>query len=175
MEPANFNNISTEQLPSPSTGKNKIDLFLLRLDKIHPEISGNKWFKLKFYLDDAIEQHKKSIITFGGAWSNHILAVAATCKLKGLLATGIIRGERPKKLSYTLNKAEEYGMKLIFISREDYKQKKIPSALSSVHESAYIINEGGYGERGALGAATIADHFKRNYIHTFAVRRVQVR
>jgi 1-aminocyclopropane-1-carboxylate deaminase/D-cysteine desulfhydrase-like pyridoxal-dependent ACC family enzyme len=149
-----------------SPGKNKIDLFLLRLDKIHPDISGNKWFKLKFYLDDAAAQGKKSIVTFGGAWSNHIIAVAAACKLNNLQSTGIIRGEKPKKLSWTLKMASGYGMQLLFITREDYKRKKIPAALSSDDNNNYIINEGGYGEKGALGAAAIADYYQeKQYTH----------
>ncbi|MBL0335085.1 MAG: hypothetical protein IPP73_07140 [Chitinophagaceae bacterium] len=67
---------------------------VLRLDKIHPVISGNKWYKLRFYLKQAIEQHKKTICTFGGAWSNHIVATAAACAENGLQSIGIIRGEK---------------------------------------------------------------------------------
>src|SRR5260221_14167293 len=166
MEPLHFENITADQLPPPPSGKNKIDLFLLRLDKIHPDISGNKWFKLKFYLDDAIAQGKETIVTFGGAWSNHIIAVAAACKLNGLQSTGIIRGEKPKKLSGTLKMAAEYGMQLVFITREDYKKKKIPSPLSVADDNNYIISEGGYGEKGAVGAAAIADYYQgKQYTH----------
>src|SRR5689334_16407671 len=101
MEPLRLDTVSIDPLP----GKNKVDISILRLDKIHPDISGNKWFKLKYYLDEAISRHTQTIATFGGAWSNHILATAAACQLKNLKSTGIIRGEQPKEFSYTLNKA----------------------------------------------------------------------
>ena len=69
---------------------------VLRLDEIHPVISGNKWFKLKAYLTDATQQQKKAILTFGGAYSNHIVATAAACAQAGFASFGIIRGEAPK-------------------------------------------------------------------------------
>jgi 1-aminocyclopropane-1-carboxylate deaminase len=161
MDPVNPDKITLDQLSLNWPGKNKIDLFLLRLDKIHPEISGNKWFKLKFYLADAIKTGMQTIVTFGGAWSNHILAIAAACNLQGLQSIGIIRGHKPRKLSYTLNKASGYGMKLFFISRDEYKQKIMPSELYALKDN-YLINEGGYGEKGMRGAATIAEYYQQN-------------
>ncbi|MBS1609384.1 MAG: pyridoxal-phosphate dependent enzyme [Bacteroidetes bacterium] len=160
MNPVNSEHINLDRLEFGAQDKNNISLYLLRLDKIHPEISGNKWFKLRFYLDDAIAQNKQTIATLGGAWSNHILATAAACKLNGLHSIGIIRGERPHDLSYTLKKATEYGMNLIFIPRSEYKQKIMPPDLAS-REDVYLIDEGGYGEKGMLGAATIAEFYKQ--------------
>lgn len=159
MDPVNPDKISLDQLSLNWPDKNNIDVFLLRLDKIHPEISGNKWFKLKFYLADAIAENAQTIVTFGGAWSNHILATAAACNLQGLQSAGIIRGERPGKLSYTLKKASGYGMKLFFISRDEYRQKIIPAELQDL-KGTCIINEGGYGKRGMEGATTIAEHYQ---------------
>ncbi len=162
MEPLQINNVTIDQL-SP---KNQIDIKMLRLDKIHSDISGNKWFKLKFYLDDANTRHAQTIATYGGAWSNHIVATAAACRLKNLKSIGIIRGEQPKHFSCTLNKALEYGMKLIFISREEYKQKTVPSEYAGIIKDAYLINEGGYGQIGAAGAATIGDYYEQeDYTH----------
>jgi len=143
--------------------ENKIEVDVLRLDKISPVISGNKWFKLRYYLEEAKSQHKKSILTFGGAWSNHIIATAAVCKMQELKSIGIIRGEEPKELSSTLSQAKEFGMQLVFISRSDYRQKKIPATLQ--FSDYYIINEGGYGETGAKGASTILDHCNKIYTH----------
>jgi len=143
--------------------ENKIEVDVLRLDKISPVISGNKWFKLRYYLEEAKRQHKKSILTFGGTWSNHIIATAAICKMQGLNSTGIIRGEEPKKLSFTLSHARELGMQLVFISRPDYQQKKIPATLQT--DNYYIINEGGYGGAGAKGASTILDYCTKSYTH----------
>ncbi len=137
---------------------------VLRLDKIHPLVSGNKWFKLRYYLQEAKEQNKKTIVTFGGAWSNHILATAAACKINQLNCIGIIRGEEAATLSPTLIQAKELGMQLIFISREDYAKKKIPAEINK--EENYFINEGGYGTTGADGAATILDYCKKEtYTH----------
>lgn len=143
--------------------ENKIEVDVLRLDKISPVVAGNKWFKLRYYLEEAKSQHKKSILTFGGAWSNHIIATAAICKMQGLNAVGIIRGEEPKELSFTLSYAKELGMQLVFISRSDYQQKKIPATLQT--NDFYVINEGGYGKIGAKGASTILDHCDKIYTH----------
>src|SRR6476620_11651807 len=93
---------------------------VLRLDEIHPVVSGNKWFKLKNYLQDAEERNKKALLTFGGPYSNHIVATAAACQYFNLESIGIIRGERPKNLSHTLQQALSFNMQLYFISRIDY-------------------------------------------------------
>jgi len=86
--------------------------------------------------------------------------------LFNFMTTGIIRGERPKKLSHTLLLATEYGMQLIFVSREDYRNKKIPKELRELSDEIYLINEGGYGYLGMKGAAEILDHCKKeNFSH----------
>jgi 1-aminocyclopropane-1-carboxylate deaminase len=164
MQDLSFHNITTDKLSLPLFTKKDIELSVLRLDKIHPFISGNKWFKLRFYLDEALVTGKKTIITFGGAWSNHIIATAAACKLNGLDAIGMIRGEEATILSPSLMQAKEQGMNLVFISRDDYSRKKIPAAWQS--DEYYFINEGGYGIKGAEGAATILNYCaKENYTH----------
>src|SRR5688572_24237433 len=118
--------------PVSSFYKSHTTVDILRLDMLHPVISGNKWFKLKGYIDKAIRTDKNTLITFGGAYSNHIIATAAAAKEYGLKSIGIIRGEEPNQLSFTLHEAaSRYGMQLLFISREDYKKKQIPSALSA--------------------------------------------
>ena len=142
---------------------NEISADVLRLDKLNPIISGNKWFKLRYYLEEARSQHKKGIITFGGAWSNHIIATAAACQINGLKSIGIIRGEETRQLSPTLLHAKELGMHLIFISRTAYQNKEIPPAVQP--EEYYIINEGGYGIIGAKGASSILEHCNTNYTH----------
>jgi len=164
MQDINLNNITIDKLSLPVFTAQNIEVSVLRLDKVHPFISGNKWFKLRFYLEEAKELHKKKIVTFGGAWSNHIIATAAACQLNGLAATGIIRGEESAQLSPTLKLAKEMGMQLIFISREEYRRKKILEEI--IHDDHYFISEGGYGIKGAAGAATILDCVKKeNYSH----------
>ena len=143
--------------------KKEIEVDVLRLDKISPFVSGNKWFKLRYYLEEAKAKQKKGILTFGGAWSNHILATAAICKMNGLKSIGIIRGEEPTHLSFTLVKAKELGMQLYFISRTAYQNKEIPSISQS--DEYYIVNEGGYGEQAAKGASTILDYCNKSYSH----------
>jgi len=87
---------------------NNCSIDVLRLDKIHTTISGNKWFKLRYSLQQAIAENKTTIVTAGGAYSNHILAIACACSLLGLKSIGIIRGEEPPTLSCTLQEAREW-------------------------------------------------------------------
>lgn len=155
MQDIDLKNITIDKITLPIFVDNDIEAEVLRLDKIHPLIPGNKWFKLRYYLDEALRLNKKNIVTFGGAWSNHIIATATMGNLYGLATIGIIRGEEASELSPTLAQARAMGMQLIFISRDDYKQKKLPEEIPS---DAYIINEGGYGKPGAEGASTIFDH-----------------
>lgn len=164
MQAINTENIRIDKVSMTLLTEKKVDIDVLRLDKIHPLISGNKWFKLRYYILEAKQQNKKTILTFGGAWSNHILATAAACKINQLNSIGIIRGEEAKIISATLAQAKELGMRLIFISRKDYQQKKIPSELSNT--DYYEIAEGGFGKNGAAGAATILDHCSvEDYTH----------
>jgi len=163
MQEIVLNHISVDKITDAVFAENGIGADVLRLDKIHPFISGNKWFKLRYYIREAKQQNKKTLLSFGGPWSNHIIAIAAAGELYGFKTTGIIRGEEPAELSPTLQQAKAMGMQLIFSSREDYKQKRIP--LVSIDDT-YIINEGGYGMNGADGAATILDHCRKEiYTH----------
>jgi 1-aminocyclopropane-1-carboxylate deaminase len=129
---------------------------VLRLDLLHPVISGNKWFKLKFYLDEARRQNK-TLLTFGGAYSNHIAATAAAAKEVGLGSVGIIRGERATTPSHTLLFAEAQGMRLFFVSRNDYKNKNLPEEIVRLYgeDNILVVPEGGYGSHGKAGAKEI--------------------
>lgn len=115
----NFNKTDVQTIQAEWLSNNKVVLDVARLDKIHPVISGNKWFKLKYYLQQANDWNRTNIATFGGAWSNHIAATAFACKEASLKSIGIIRGERPAVLSDTLKKAAEYGMELHFVTRRN--------------------------------------------------------
>ncbi|HEY0750233.1 MAG TPA: pyridoxal-phosphate dependent enzyme [Chitinophagaceae bacterium] len=150
---------------------NKVEIDVLRLDLIHKVISGNKWFKLKEYLHHASIENKNTILTFGGAYSNHIIATAAACRESKLQSIGIIRGEKPQILSHTLIAAEAYGMELFYTSRYDYKAKIIPETVWNKYpkDTVLIINEGGYGLPGRMGAATISNYVKTSgYTHLLA-------
>ncbi len=140
--------------PISSLSFNGVKTSILRLDLLHPVVSGNKWFKLKYYIKEALKYQKSCIASFGGAYSNHIVALAFACKENGLESIGIIRGESSTPLSPTLIKAKEYGMQLHFVSRSMFNEKdQIKKELNS--PDLYWINEGGYGLLGAKGAADI--------------------
>lgn len=146
--------ITTEHIEAEWLFKNEVSLDVLRLDKIDPVISGNKWFKLKYYVEDALQHKKPYIATFGGPWSNHIIATAAASQQAGLKSIGIIRGEKTTELSYTLSEAIKYGMEMHFASREQYRRKEeIIQTLAK--SNVYWVDEGGYGTLGAKGAAEI--------------------
>lgn len=142
---------------------NKIDyhgysISILRLDLIHPQVSGNKWFKLKYNLQQAAQLQKNTIITFGGAFSNHIAATAFACKLKGFKSIGIIRGEASSLNNPTLQEARANGMECIFVSREAYKQKDQPDYLRHLQAqfpNGFIIPEGGDNDLGQKGCEEI--------------------
>ena len=165
MQTIDLEKISTDNLSVPAYKEKNLEVDILRIDKIHPVVSGNKWFKLRYYLEEAQQQKKSTIVTFGGAWSNHIVATAAACRLNNLSSIGIIRGEESETPSSTLLEARQLGMQLVFISRDAYKSKELPASLRN-RDDCYIISEGGYGIKGAKGAATILDHgLEKNYTH----------
>ena len=142
----------------PEAAQDNITADVLRLDRLHPVISGNKWFKLKNYLQEAQRSAANPIITFGGAWSNHLIATAFAAREARLDAVGIVRGEKPRVLSTTLSAALRYGMELEFISRRDYSEKSSAHFLrqfSLRYPGAYIIPEGGAGPPGIRGSEDI--------------------
>ena len=143
---------------------------ILRLDLIHPEISGNKWFKLKYNLAQAKKENKNSIITFGGAFSNHIAATAVACKLDDFKSIGIIRGEQTAANNPTLSLAQQNGMELLFVSRDEYSQKNNGAYLQRLrymYPDAYIIPEGGDNRLGQKGCEEILTTKTSNYKNIF--------
>jgi 1-aminocyclopropane-1-carboxylate deaminase len=158
MNEIDFKNIGIQTI-YPSIGK---QMDVLRLDKIHPFISGNKWFKLQFYLEEATKTNITTIATFGGAYSNHLLATAATGNQFGFSTVGIIRGEEPNIYSASLLQAKKLGMQLKFVSRTAFANK---ISIINEHPNFYWINEGGYGLMGADGAATIHHLITEKYTH----------
>jgi len=140
---------------------------VLRLDTLHTIISGNKWFKLKYYLAACKEQNFSTIATFGGTYSNHIVATAFACKMAGLKSIGIIRGEATKFLSHTLQDAINFGMQLHFTPRENFKDKT--AIKQSFSNDFFWINDGGYGTKGMQGAADILQTIpSEKYTHIIA-------
>ncbi len=162
--PLEFDKVFVQPIMDPVLTERSIEVSVLRIDKLHPVISGNKWFKLKYHLEDAADKDFGTIASFGGAYSNHLAATAFACKEAGLKSVGIIRGERDAHLSHTLQQAEEDGMQLIFVSRNDFKDiKNIKEKLSQ--PDWYWINTGGYSLLGAKGAAEIFNWIDDSYTH----------
>jgi 1-aminocyclopropane-1-carboxylate deaminase/D-cysteine desulfhydrase-like pyridoxal-dependent ACC family enzyme len=163
-----YSNIETEVLHSSFFNDKNITLSVLRLDKTHPIISGNKLFKLHYFLEKAILSAHNTIITFGGAYSNHLAATAYACKIAGLKSIGIVRGEQPITLSHTLQQCLKDAMQLKFISREMYDKKDNNTFLQQIVEEfgkSTVIPEGGYHPLGAKGASLIMDLLPKNVTH----------
>ncbi len=167
--PFNIFNTPVEILQNELFWQKNVSVSVLRLDKIHPVVSGNKLFKLHFFLQEALLSNHRTILTFGGAYSNHLSATAFACKAYGLKSIGIVRGEMPAHLSATLQHCIDNGMQLNFISRELYASKEQEYFISELKEkfgASIIIPEGGYHPLGAKGAALIWDLIKENnYTH----------
>lgn len=147
-----------QQLESALFDVCNLSVEVLRLDLIHPDISGNKWFKLKRNLQKALSEGHQTIVTFGGAFSNHIAATAVACKLNHINCVGIIRGERNEILNETLILAEKNGMLLDFVSREFYDQKHtepFQNYLTEKFGAHYLIPEGGNNVDGIFGCTEI--------------------
>ena len=149
-----------QQIFSERYLNNEIEVFIKRLDLIDPFISGNKLFKLKHNVDRALLKKKNMLITFGGAFSNHILATAAYAKKKNIDCLAIVRGEEYFELNPLLTLAKEYGMKFCFVSRKEYSKRndnKYVSELLRKYKKAYIVPEGGNNKLGVLGAEEILE------------------
>ena len=152
--------IKTEEISLAILKQKKIRLFVKRIDKVHPFISGNKWYKLKYNLKAAKEKGFKTILTFGGAYSNHIAATAFAAQEKGFKSIGIIRGEEYLPLNSTLSFVVESGMELHYVSRTDYREKTTPDFLEKLKVqfgSFYFIPEGGTNELAIQGTAEILE------------------
>ena len=160
--------IQTEEISIPIVKEKEVRLFIKRLDKVHPFISGNKWFKLKYNLIEAKKLGYKTLLTFGGAYSNHIAATAFAAQEKGFKSIGIIRGEEHLPLNSTLHFAKENGMELKYVSRSDYREKTISDFLDKLKAQFgdfYLIPEGGTNELAIKGTSKILDaHDIQDYI-----------
>jgi 1-aminocyclopropane-1-carboxylate deaminase len=142
-----------------------LQVFIKREDLNHAYVSGNKWWKLKYNLEEAKKLGYKTLITFGGAHSNHIYATAAAAKESGFKAIGIIRGEELSvNDNTTLRFAHEQGMELHFVSREEYRKKSDPGFLESLpnqFHGAYIIPEGGTNDLAVRGVKEFASQLTK--------------
>ena len=145
---------------------NEIEVFIKRLDLIDPFISGNKLFKLKHNVDRALLKKKNMLITFGGAFSNHILATAAYAKKKNIDCLAIVRGEEYSELNPLLTLAKEYGMNFCFVSRKEYAKRNDNNYISELirkYKKAFIVPEGGNNKLGISGAEEILEKQDKSF------------
>jgi 1-aminocyclopropane-1-carboxylate deaminase len=143
-----------------------LKVFIKRDDLIHPIISGNKWRKLKYLLKQAQGENKTHLVTFGGAYSNHLLATAASAVKFGFKSTGIVRGEKVD--NDTLFLCRLHGMNLIFTDRESYHDK--PALFTKYFAGdtdAFFIDEGGASALAAEGCSELIDELTEPYDHIF--------
>ena len=143
-----------------------IELFIKRLDLIHPDISGNKWFKLKYNLIEADRNKDDTLLTFGGAYSNHIYATAAAGKIFGFKTIGIIRGEEHLPLNPTLSFAKDCGMEIVYLDRTAYRNKYDSAYLSfleSTYKRFYLIPEGGTNSLAIKGCREIVNEIEEKF------------
>ncbi|WP_157964687.1 1-aminocyclopropane-1-carboxylate deaminase/D-cysteine desulfhydrase [Algibacillus agarilyticus] len=156
-------------LPSPlnqlviaAAAKQKIKLWVKRDDLIHPAISGNKWRKLQGYL-----QHEKPqrIVSFGGAYSNHLHALATLCHAHQINLHLIIRGEAQHANNTTLSQLQKLNAQLQFVDRMTYRKRHEQAylnELATLHPNSLIIPEGGFGPKGAAGLSTLVQEITDN-------------
>lgn len=153
---------------APEWYDNKLaEIAMLRLDVVHPVISGNKYYKLKENIRKCKAIGKSSLLTFGGGYSNHLIATAAMAQEAGLDSIGIIRGVY-NELTPTLKDCEGYGMKLYHIPIAEYRKKEDKGWLDRLaedHGHPYIIPEGGANKEGRAGVADIARYIPPGYNH----------
>ena len=136
-----------------------IHLSVLRTDLIHPQISGNKWYKLKYNLLAAREQGFSRVISFGGAFSNHIHALAWAGRSMGIETVGVIRGEPEYAGNPTLQDCQRWGMKLHFVDRKTYRQRNDVDFLQQLPEMTgpgFVVPEGGSNALAVKGVAELA-------------------
>lgn len=163
--------------PTPTQrilNNSQVVLDIKRLDQIHPYVSGNKFFKLKYNLQEAIKLNKQTVITFGGAYSNHIIATAFAAQQYGLNSIGIIRGDElaHKPRNATLSQAETFDMQLHFIDRASYKQRHDYHFLEQLQQQyphSYIIPEGGTNPLAVQGCQEILTADEKAYYDIICV------
>ena len=144
----------------------KIRVFILREDLIHPYISGNKWRKLYYNIQEAKLKEAEKLITFGGTYSNHIAATASAGKEFGFKTIGFIRGEEQLPLNSTLSYAKSCGMEFRYLSRTDYRMKEDAEFLNSIlknEKEYYLIPEGGTNELAVKGCEEITADLRVNF------------
>lgn len=154
-----YSQTPVQEIHDPILDKAGLRLLVKREDLNHSMVSGNKWWKLKYNLEEAQILNKKTLLTFGGAYSNHIFATAAAAHELGFESIGMIRGEKTLPLNHTLSFAQNKGMKLHYVPREKYRHKNNPEFIQQLQNEFgdfCLIPEGGTNELAIKGVAEFA-------------------
>lgn len=155
-----------QEIPDPLIKNTGVFLYVKRDDLNHPQISGNKWHKLKYNLISAKENGFDTILTFGGAYSNHIHATAAAGTLFGFRTIGIIRGEEYQPLNSTLSYAAKEGMKIHYVDRKTYRiknEKEFINSLEKEFGEFYLIPEGGTNNLAVKGMSELVVRINQKF------------
>lgn len=161
-----YSSVTYQTIDLPEANQQGVQITFKRLDQNHPEISGNKWYKLKYNIKEAVRQKHDQLLTFGGAYSNHIQATAAAAKSAGLKAIGVIRGEETLPLNPTLEYSLHAGMHLHYLSRSEYRTKDsvgVLSQLQQIYGDFYSIPEGGTNALAIEGTKEILESRDSQY------------
>lgn len=163
-----------QELQAKQFVSKNVQVFVKRDDLIDKEVSGNKWRKLNYSIELANYQKKDGILTFGGAFSNHLLATAAACHKSGLKSIGVVRGEElTKDSNANLKRCHELGMKLIFISRVEYQlrnEKITQEEWKEDFPTFLLVPEGGANYHGLIGCQEIIQEIPFECDHIFVAQ-----
>jgi 1-aminocyclopropane-1-carboxylate deaminase len=165
-----YRNTPVIEIQHPLMNTAGVRLLMKREDLNHAEVSGNKWWKLKYNLEEAVRQGHDTVLTFGGAYSNHVYATAAAANELNLKSIGIIRGELTLPVNPTLDFARTKGMQIRYATREAYRLKDTPeftAALRAELGNFYLIPEGGTNALAIKGCeefAAVIDEIHADYI-----------
>lgn len=174
LERVNTEKSIVEELIDTDLNERGIRLFVKRDDLIDEVVSGNKWRKLKYNVELCVFRKKEGVLTFGGAYSNHLIATAAACKKQGLRSIGIVRGEELNPESNeTLRNCTRFGMKLIFVTRNEYQrryEKSYHEELSYLYPNFHVVPEGGANYYGIIGCQEIIQEVKEDFDHVFVAQ-----
>ncbi len=151
-----------QQIEAPFIKEKGIELWMKRDDLLHPIVSGNKWRKLKYVLNDALSVEAQRLISMGGAYSNHLHALAYVGHCLGLPTAAYIRGECPKHLNPSLVDMQQWGMRLHYVTRSDYQLLR-QQGLASYQQGDYWIPEGGSLTPALQGVAELLTEIDIDY------------
>jgi 1-aminocyclopropane-1-carboxylate deaminase/D-cysteine desulfhydrase-like pyridoxal-dependent ACC family enzyme len=166
-----YKNTPLQKIEEKILEEKQVSLFIKRDDLLHPFINGNKWFKLKYNLLEVTEKNIERLLTFGGAYSNHISSFSFACKLFGFDGIVVIRGEEYPELNPTLEFVVNNGVKIHYVSRKMYRNKYDENFLNELknhYGDFFLIPEGGSNQLAVEGCSEIVSNIELDFDFIFA-------